>query len=260
MLDHTLMASLAGKNIRILRQQKGLTQQAFADRLGIKRSLLGAYEEQRAEPRLDVLQKISEWFGVALEDLLWQDLSAPGVRFRRLKEQAQQMPRQRIEFVPQKAAAGYLQGYSDEEFIEELNTFTLPMLGAGHYRAFEISGDSMLPVESGSVVVGHRVERLEDVKNQQPCIVVTRQEGIVYKRIQKSNRQPQKITLVSDNPAYPPYSVAKEDILEIWQADLIISRPAQKPRIGVEQLAEVVQQLQSRIDKLQRSSSVSRRG
>jgi len=118
----------------------------------------------------------------------------------------------------------------------------------------------MLPVEPGSVVVGHRLERLEDVKNQQPCIVVTRQEGIVYKRIQKSNRQPQKITLVSDNPAYPPYSVAKEDILEIWQADLIISRPAQKPRIGVEQLAEVVQQLQSRIDKLQRSSSVSRRG
>jgi len=251
------MGSLAGKNIRILRQQKGLTQQAFADKLGIKRSLLGAYEEQRAEPRIDVLQKISEWFDIPLENLLWQDLSAPGARFRRLKEQAQQAPRQRIEFVPQKAAAGYLQGYSDEEFIEELNTFTLPMLGAGHYRAFEISGDSMLPVESGSVVVGHQVLNWDEVKNQQTYIVVTRQEGIVYKRILKSNRNPKKLTLASDNPAYPPYSVSLEDILELWQADLIISRPTQKPRISVNQLAEVVQQLQSRIDQLQRTSATS---
>ncbi|MBX5438206.1 MAG: LexA family transcriptional regulator [Thermoflavifilum sp.] len=250
--------SFAGKNIRLLRQQKGLTQQAFADRLGIKRSLLGAYEELRAEPRIEVLQKVSEWFGISLEDLLLKDLSTPGTRFRRLKERASDQPRQRIEFVPQKAAAGYLQGYSDEEFIEELNTFTLPMLGAGHYRAFEISGDSMLPVESGAVVVCHRVLNWEEVKNQHTYVVVTRQEGIVYKRILKSNRNASKITLASDNPAYPPYSVLKEDILEIWQADLIITRPFNKPQLSVHQLAEVVQQLQSRIDTLQRSSGSKR--
>jgi hypothetical protein len=29
-------------------------------------------------------------------------------------------------FVPVKAAAGYLAGYGDPEFIDELNTFTLP--------------------------------------------------------------------------------------------------------------------------------------
>jgi transcriptional regulator with XRE-family HTH domain len=67
------MPSFAGKNLRLLRQQKGLTQQAFADKLGIKRSLLGAYEEQRAEPRIDILQKVSEWLGISLEDLLWKD-------------------------------------------------------------------------------------------------------------------------------------------------------------------------------------------
>ncbi len=30
-----------------------------------------------------------------------------------------------IHFVPVKAAAGYLAGYADSEFIDELNTFTL---------------------------------------------------------------------------------------------------------------------------------------
>ena len=63
----------------------------------------------------------------------------------------------KFRFVPVKAAAGYLAGYADPEFIDELNTFTLPMLAPGKYRAFEIVGDSMLPTQSGSVIVGERV-------------------------------------------------------------------------------------------------------
>lgn len=55
-----------------------------------------------------------------------------------------------------KAAAGYLNGYADPEFIDELNTFTLPMLAPGSYRPFEIVGDSMLPTPSGSIIVGKR--------------------------------------------------------------------------------------------------------
>ena len=93
-----------------------------------------------------------------------------------------------IPFVPMKAAAGYLAGYADPEYIDELNTFTLPMLSGGNYRAFEIIGDSMLPTPSGSVIVGEKVENIDDVKNNNACIVVSRNEGIVYKRIQKNGR------------------------------------------------------------------------
>ena len=44
-------------NIKFLRKKKGLTQQQFADEIGIKRSLVGAYEEERAEPKYDLLKK-----------------------------------------------------------------------------------------------------------------------------------------------------------------------------------------------------------
>ncbi len=67
------------------------------------------------------------------------------------------------------------------KFIDELNTFTLPMLAPGQYRAFEIVGDSMLPTPSGSVIVGEKVEDMEDVKANQAYIVISKSNGIVYK-------------------------------------------------------------------------------
>src|SRR5207342_187582 len=102
-----------------------------------------------------------------------------------------------IQLVPVKAAAGYLAGYGDPEFVDELNTFTLPMLSGGNYRAFEIIGDSMLPTPSGSVIVGEKVNSMDDVKSSMAYIVISRNEGIVYKRIIKNNKVKNKVTLAS---------------------------------------------------------------
>ena len=46
--------SYAGKNLKYIRKQREWTQEEMANQLQIKRSLVGAYEEERAEPRLDV--------------------------------------------------------------------------------------------------------------------------------------------------------------------------------------------------------------
>jgi phage repressor protein C with HTH and peptisase S24 domain len=152
-----------------------------------------------------------------------------------------------------KAAAGYLAGYADEEFIDELNTFTLPMLGGGDYRAFEIVGDSMLPTPSGSVIVGQKVSNdLEAIRNNQAYIVVSRNEGIVYKRIVKNGRVRDKLTMVSDNPSYQPYTVNAEDILELWQAQMVISKVAAQQRWDMGQLANMVTNLQEQVSSLKR--------
>ena len=122
--------SYAGKNLRYLRKLRGWTQEEFANKLKIKRSLIGAYEEERAEPRLDVLENLCNIFKLSLDELLLKDLAgAKGGNYvdkRRLLKMASEA--QVIQFVPVKAAAGYLAGYADPEFVDELNTFTLPML------------------------------------------------------------------------------------------------------------------------------------
>ncbi|HRP56554.1 LexA family transcriptional regulator [Agriterribacter sp.] len=245
--------SLAGQNLKYLRKLRGWTQEEFANKLGIKRSLVGAYEEERADPRIDVLEKLGDMFKLTLDDLLRKDLSeAKGNYLARRRQQKLMSENNLIHFVPVKAAAGYLAGYADTEFIDELNTFTLPMLAGGNYRAFEIVGDSMLPTPSGSIIVGEKVNSLDDAKNSTAFIVVSRNEGIVYKRIEKSNRNKSKITLVSDNPSYQPYQVNTEDVLELWQAQMVITKVASQQRWDVNQLASLVSNLQEQVTVLKK--------
>lgn len=246
--------SQAGQNLKYLRKLRGWTQEEFAIKLGIKRSLVGAYEEERADPRLEVLEIVGDTFKLSLDELLLKDLSNTGDSFLAKRRQQKMMSADRniIHFVPVKAAAGYLAGYADSEFIDELNTFTLPMLAGGNYRAFEIIGDSMMPTPSGSIIVGEKVDDSEDLKNDQAYIVVSRNEGIVYKRIVKNNRLKNKLTLVSDNPQYQPYQVNAEDIVELWQAQMVISKVSAQQRWDMNSLASMVNNLQSQVTTLKR--------
>ena len=246
--------SQAGQNLKYLRKLRGWTQEEFAIKLGIKRSLIGAYEEERADPRLEVLEIVGDIFKLSLDELLLRDLSNTGNNFLAKRRQQKMMTAERniIHFVPVKAAAGYLAGYADSEFIDELNTFTLPMLAGGNYRAFEIIGDSMLPTPSGSIIVGEKIENTEDVKNDQAYIVVSRNEGIVYKRIVKSNRAKNKLTLVSDNPQYQPYQVNAEDVVELWQAQMVISKVSAQQRWDMNSLANMVNNLQNQVSTLKK--------
>lgn len=245
--------SFAGKNLKYLRKLRGWTQEDFATKLKIKRSLLGAYEEERAEPRLEVLEVVSEMFKVSLDELFLKDLGDTKGSYI-AKRRAQKLASEPtvIQFVPVKAAAGYLAGYADPEFIDELNTFTLPMLAPGQYRAFEILGDSMLPTPSGSIIVGEKIENFDSLKTSNTYIVVSRQQGIVYKRIMKNPRSKTKLTLVSDNPVFQPYQVEAGDIMEVWQAQMVITRANQQQRWDVDQLASVVSNLQEQVSSLKK--------
>ena len=110
----------------------------------------------------------------------------------------------------------------------------------------------MMPTPSGSVIVGERVQNLDDVKSNQTYIVVSKTDGIVYKRIMKNNKQKTKMTLVSDNPAYQPYTVNAEDIIEVWQAQMIISKANTQLRWDVNQLAGLVNNLQQQVSVLKK--------
>jgi transcriptional regulator with XRE-family HTH domain len=246
--------SIANKNLKYLRKLRGWTQEEFAQKLRIKRSLLGAYEEERAEPRMEVLEIVADMFKYTLDDLLRKDVSEIKGSSYIAKRRAAKLVSGRtdIPFVPIKAAAGYLAGYADPDFVDELNTFTLPMLSGGDYRAFEIVGDSMMPTPSGSVIVGEKVANLEEVKSNNTYIVVSRTDGIVYKRMMKNNRQKNKFTLVSDNPSYQPYTLGAEDILEVWQAQMILSKANTVQRWDVDHLANVVSNLQQQVTTLKK--------
>jgi len=247
--------SFAGKNLRYLRKQRSWTQEEFANKLQIKRSLIGAYEEERAEPKLEVLEIISQMFKLNLDEILLKDLAAEANEKGSYLEQRRKLKTTSgdnglIYFVPQKAAAGYLNGFADPDFLDELNTFTLPMLTHGDYRAFEIIGDSMMPTPSGSVIVGERIERLDDVKSSNTYILLSKQDGVVYKRLIKNQQPKDTLTLMSDNPIYEPYNINTEDVLEVWKAIYILQKANSVQRWEIGQLANMVDNLQQQVSTL----------
>jgi hypothetical protein len=109
-----------------------------------------------------------------------------------------------------------------------------------------------MPTPSGSVIVGEKVENVDDVKSNMTYVVVSRNEGIVYKRILRANRTKNKLTLVSDNPAYKPYTINADEILEIWQAQYIIAKASQHQRWDVDHLANVVNSLHQQVSILKK--------
>lgn len=255
------MASIA-ENIKYLRKQAGFTQEQFANEVGIKRSLVGAYEEGRAEPRLQTLLKIGKVLGVTSDDLISKDLTTDKPSPVSVKERVKILSitvdkedNENIELVPQKAAAGYLNGYSDPSYLTELPKFHLPMLPKNAtYRAFEIVGDSMLPISSGSIIIGKYLESINEIKNGKTYVLLTNKEGVVYKRVFNYVEEKGKLYLVSDNKSYSAYEISPEDVMEVWEAKAYISiefpDPDSASELSLETIAGLVVDLQKQVKEL----------
>ncbi|MDT3405231.1 XRE family transcriptional regulator [Mucilaginibacter terrae] len=253
--------SIISTNIKFLRKKKGLTQQQFADEIGIKRSLVGAYEEDRADPKYDLLKKIALYFEISIDDFINETINekwAPKPKgnpanLRVLSITVDKDDNENIEMVPVKASAGYLNGYADPEYVAGLSKLHLPMFKQGTYRAFEIKGDSMLPLVSGTLIIGEYVENWGDIKPGETYVVLSKTEGVVYKRIGNKYRDNKKLKLISDNPAYDPYEISGEDILEIWKAKAYLSTqlPTPMPEPSIENLTSMMSEMQKSISKLQ---------
>lgn len=222
-----------GPNIRFLRKQKQWTQAQLADKIQVNRSLIGAYEEGRSEPRLDTLQMFCHLFETSLEELLYKKLDqmAPDPKrtdypLRVLPVAVEASGKELITLIPQKAAAGYTQGYADTEYIEGLQSISLPLpelQQSGTLRIFQIEGDSMLPVQPGSYIIGEFVEHWETLKNNECYILLTLNDGIVYKRVENELAPENRLLLKSDNTDYKPYYLDALEILEVWKAKGILS-------------------------------------
>jgi len=212
-------------NIKHLRTLKKLSQERFADELGWSRSIVGSYEEGRSEPPINRLIDLSDYFNIPIDILVKKDLRlAKDTSFIEVGNKRVLFPvtvnennEDLIEVIPAKASAGYLSGYDDPEYIEQLQKIKLPFLPTGTHRAFPISGDSMLPVKGGSFIVAKFMEDIKDVRDGRTYIVLTKDDGLVYKRVYSKIKEESCLELCSDNKAYLSYKVSIENILELWE-------------------------------------------
>ena len=203
-----------GQNIKHLRKIKGLTQEELAKNIGVNRAMIGSYEENRAAPKLSVLQDIAYYFSISIDDLvkvkLWEESKTTpltdfvkGDNLRVISTIVDKEDKELITTVPIQASAGYTKGYSDPAYIEELPHFSLPLIELSKertYRVFQIKGDSMEPIKSGSYIICEYLADWEEIYDGKPYILISKDEGIVYKRLYNKIKDSGEIILKSDNP------------------------------------------------------------
>lgn len=213
---------MLGTNLKFLRKHRKMSQQELANDFKIPRTTLGDYEREHTEPNLAMLQKIAKYFDVSLDQLIRTKLNKSNINIGRTDDlkvlaiTVDETNNSNIELVETKAAAGYLDSYSDPEFIKELPKIAFPSVPSGTYRGFEIKGDSMLPLEEGSIVICSFIERLSDIKNGKTYVVVSKENGVVYKRVTNLTKE-KALLLKSDNEIFRPYTLNYNEITEIWQ-------------------------------------------
>ena len=223
------------ENIRFLRKKRGWTQEMFSKKIGIKRSLVGAYEEGRSDPRLNNLLKICDTFNISLDNILKKDVSILSERNYKSNEN------QKV-----KVLSITVDNSGDENI--QLPKFQLPFLNfSGTHRAFEIKGDSMLPLTSGTIVIGKYIENLDYIKDGKNYILLTKNDGIVYKRVEVLENE---LKLISDNKSYEVYNIGINDIIEIWEGIAFFSLDFPNPNNDLNTLKSHINALYSDINDI----------
>ncbi len=255
-------------NIKLLRKRKNLTQDEVAALLQMKRSTLSGYENRVAQPGLEILLLFSGYYNIAIDTLLKVDLSKlsetqlrqlehgedvflRGGNLRVLASTVNADNRENIELVPVKAQAGYTNGFADPEYISELQVFQLPFLsGEKKYRTFQLQGDSMLPIPEKAWVTGEYVVDWKELKTGEACVVLTMDDGIVFKIIENRIEKDGKVILYSLNPLYEPYEINVSGIREIWKFIHFISHEIPEPVIPENQLVRTVAGLKHDMERM----------
>ncbi|MCH2230493.1 MAG: helix-turn-helix domain-containing protein [Crocinitomicaceae bacterium] len=257
-----------GQNLKLLRNRLRKSQEEVAKELGLTRSSYSGYENNVAQPNLDSLILLSDYFKVSIDDLVRNDfekyresewikidkgLSADvkGSKLRVLTAMIDENNEDVIELIPVKASAGYTAGYADPDYLKVLPTFHLPFLSKDRkYRSFPIKGDSMPPVVEGSFVVGEFVQNWMSIRSGTPCVVVTKDDGIVFKVVHNLLSSEQSFQLCSTNTFYQPYLVHANSILEIWKFVNYISPELPDVRLDDNDLSKSLKTLQKEVHDL----------
>ena len=258
---------------------KGINNSLFEKKCGLSNGYLGTQLRRNADLGEGVLNKIldncldvsPEWLLTGRGEMLKSEGATEVIKTPRVEiiepikvEGRSLMPKvvvvddddnDRIPLVSVKAQAGYLEGYDDSNYIEELPTYSLPEMRNGTYRMFQVSGFSMYPtLQDGSYVIGKFVEDWEWLGDNRVCVVVTERDGVIVKRVTNRAREKGFLYCKSDNRDYKHIKVMLEDIKEIWECQAHISFEFLDPVTNYQKIAELevnVSELQDKVKNLE---------
>jgi hypothetical protein len=251
------------QKIKAIINEFNLNNYSFSKRIGVTSTTVDSIingrpqpdgSRKRTKPGYDVLMSIINEFDINPDYLFGKDdhmirsdVKKPAT-YSGMPQVVAVNPsgNENVVYVPIKARAGYLNGYGDTDYIESLPTFNMPHLTNGTYRCFEVYGNSMVRTFfDGDLVFGKYVESLSDIKDGRVYVIVSKDDGIVLKRVINRIEERGKLILKSDNKNgnYPTYTIDAEDIVEVWYVTMFASKQMPEPVDIYDRLHELESQI-----------------
>lgn len=263
--------SFIGKNIRKIRMAKKLSQADFAALFNLARPSVGAYEEGRAEPKIDTIIQIAQHFGLSIDLLLVKEITinelyhfdkhATGVfqnagESGRLPEPPKKEKKaEGIPLVPASRLFEYRTGRENKDFIASLPVIQLPAEKNRLNRAFEVNSKEMHYLQGGiksgdiinTVLVGREPGDLAIGK-----VYFAVDGGMFFiRRLRSANKV---LDFVADNPDFPEIRIGLEEVEELWEVKGVYSQNLEKPgaiETKMYEFEKSLQELLLRVKKLE---------
>lgn len=274
---------LVNENIKVLRKRMGMTQEKFAEVLGIKRSLIGAYEEHRAIPPAENLNKISKVFGITLDQLLnysyerefnkrpdsavlgvsqKEDLPFPIEKKAIFKHtnaevstvqpslfEEPKLPTQSkskgIMYINSNLTEKYLSEENFERYAENLPVLSLPFFTQDNLRAFDAPSD--FPLEN-CVLIVEKVYDFSQIHDGENYLIVSVLHGLKYRRLYNQLSIKGVVLTSSDKANISSEEIRATEIKEIWKPVSYISRTMPMPEISMDSIQSKVESLKTELD------------
>ena len=225
--------SFIGKNIKKIRTIKKLSQAEFAKKFNLARPSVGAYEEGRAEPKIDTVIQIAQEYRLSIDLLLTKELTINELyRFDIFKDNYDQelaakdqdesdviKAKHRTAFVPAAQSLEYIVNHKNKDYVSSLPWIYLPIHLNAASRAFEMIGSEMEynhnGLHHGDILVCENTSFDQDkIKTGKVYLAVTKQE-ISVRRITRVQGNTYEFT--SDDPNYLPTELHQNELLELWR-------------------------------------------
>lgn len=127
--------------------------------------------------------------------------------------------------VPVRAFGGFLKGYEDMSYVNELEKGSFPFL-QGECYAFEVEGFSMLPdYPPGSYVVTTILENFDYMQKGKSYVLQTN-DGLILKQFVKIDSDKKEVVIKSINDEYNPVKpIPLRSVKRVYFVEMTVKKP-----------------------------------
>jgi len=240
------MLLMFGKNLKKIRSVHGISQQEFADIFDLKRGTLGAYEEERSNPKLETVLKIANHFSIGIEELLTKELTVNRLlKFNeKITTESDQIIIQEFDAVPcilQDKKGEFAESYKSGFEIENLPVLRLPYIDSTKRFAFSVDDLSMtggaIEFFPKDIIIGIEIDK-NKIQEEKLVIAIVNQE-LVFRKLYFHDKN---YILKADHHGVDDIVVSADEITAIWKIEHIFHYSMHSKEILLENRLALLEQ------------------